>query len=427
MNICKWMSLVLVFALIGCGGGGSGGGTPGPHLSALTVGPTSAYTGGARTLSGTVMVSGMDANSIQITLVNSNGSPVAQGSGTTSSVPGQGLLWFSTNMDTAALSAGTYKINVQATSSTGGVSNVVAQAFQLIVNPWQVANPMPHVVSEFAAASVGAKAYVLTGLSTVNGVGTATSEVQVYDTVSGQWSTGPQAPNARAGATAAVVGSRIYLMGGYNAANPTGLALVDVLDTQTGVWSTGPVAPTARFYSCSATIGSSIYLVDGTQSTLDSPSTSALESLDTTTGTWSTLASASFSVSHPGCAVLAGLLYVNGGDASSAGFSELIASQWYDPILNIWSSTSYFSYNRTRHASVAIGGRVIIIGGRSDAGGIEAVTAATEAYTPASNSWSIRAPMPSAAQDVGTVVIGGIVYVFTPKSSYTYDALSDTL
>ncbi|MBU1424788.1 MAG: hypothetical protein KKH12_11875 [Gammaproteobacteria bacterium] len=426
MNVHKWISLLLVFALIGCGGGGNAG-TPGPQLDAVSVTPTSAYTGGTRTLSGTVVVGGMDASSLQITLANSNGTPIAQGSGTTFSGPGQGLLWFSTNMDTAALSAGTYRINVQATSSTGGVSNVVAQTFQLIANPWQGADPMPHTVSEFAVTSVGSKVYVLTGLSTVNGIGTATSEVQIYDTVSGQWSTGPQAPRVRAGATAAVVGSSIYLMGGYNAANPTGLAFVDVLDTQTGSWSTGPATPTARFYSCAATIGSSIYLVDGTQSITDSPSTSALESLDTTTGTWYSLASSGFAVSHPGCAVLGGLLYVNGGDASSAGFSELIASQWYNPILNIWSTTNYFSYNRTRHASVAIAGRVIIIGGRSDAGGIEAVTAVTEAYTPASNSWSIRAPMPFAAQDVGAVVINGIVYVFTPTSSYIYDALSDTL
>lgn len=435
MNIRSWMALALACALVACGGGGGGGNggeaagaTPGPQLTALSVGPTRAYTGahpGTLSLSGTALVAGLAANGVRISLVNAAGVAVAQSVGAFAGGPTLGAVGFSTSIDTSALPAGTYRIEVQVTSSTGGLSNALTQAFQLIAYPWRAVGTMPHTVSEFAIAAVGTKAYVLAGLSTVNGVGTATADVQVYDTVSGQWSSGAQAPHARAGATAAAVGTDIYLMGGYDAASPAGVATVDVLDTQTGTWRSGPATPTARFYSCSAAIGSSIYLAAGAQSLTDSLRIAVLERLDTTTGTWVQLAPAGYPAVHPGCAVLGGSLYVNGGDSSVAGFSELVASQWYDPALNLWSTTNFFSFNRSRHGSVAVDGRVVLIGGRSDAGGIEAPTAVTEVYDPTTNKWSFGAPMPAAAGDVGAVVIGGLVHVFTPTSSYTYDAHSD--
>ena len=179
MRVHNWMLLVFACALAACGGGGSSS-APGPQLTALSVGPTSAYTGshpGTLSVSGTVRISGVDANGLQITLVNANGIPVAQAIGALSGGPSQGLVGFSTDIDISTLPAGAYEIDVQATSPAGGVSNVVGQAFQLIAYPWRVASPMPHVVSEFAVAAVGSNAYVLTGLSTVNGVGTPTAEV----------------------------------------------------------------------------------------------------------------------------------------------------------------------------------------------------------------------------------------------------------
>lgn len=433
MNIRRWVAFGLVCALTACGGGGGANSgnatTPGPQLGAFTMGPAYAYTGnhpGSVALSGAVVVSAIAANGMQVSLVNLAGNTVAQGVGVVTGPTGLGTLGISTSLDISSLPAGDYAVRVQATSANGGTSNVVSQPFQLVAYPWRSLTSMPSTLSEFAAAAVGSKAYVLTGLSTINGVGTATDAVQVYDTVTGNWTTGPQAPRARAGATASVVGTRIYLMGGYNGTNPSGVSQVDILDTQTGLWSSGPDAPTARFYSCAAAIGSQIYLVDGTQTAAEVPATPALERLDTTTGTWAALAPASFPISNPACTTLNGKMYVTGGESKAGDFSELIASQWYDPAINLWATTNFFAYNRSRHGSVAIGGRVFLLGGRSDAGGLEAPTDQTEVFDPTTNSWVRRAAMPAPARDVRAVVAAdGLVYVFAPTASYVYDAASE--
>ena len=101
MRVHNWMLLVFACALAACGGGGSSS-APGPQLTALSVGPTSAYTGshpGTLSVSGTVRISGVDANGLQITLVNANGIPVAQAIGALSGGPSQGLVGFSTDID----------------------------------------------------------------------------------------------------------------------------------------------------------------------------------------------------------------------------------------------------------------------------------------------------------------------------------------
>jgi N-acetylneuraminic acid mutarotase len=431
MNIRHLVALTITCVLAACGGGGGGGSSTSaaaPQLSALAITPTSAYSGshpGTLSFSGSVTVGTANADGILVTLVNSAGATVGQLVGAIGGGSGRGVLNLSGTLDISALPAGQYEIDVQVTGTAGGTSNVAKQAFKLIAYPWQSLAAMPRAVSEYAIAAVGTKVYVLGGVSTQDGVTTPVADVQVYDTTTGAWSSGPSVPAARAGASASVVGSRIYLVGGYDAADPAGLAVVDVLDIQAGSWSSGPATPSARFYACSVAIGSSIYVVDGTQAATDSPANATLERLDTTTGSWVSLASAGYVAAHPACAVANGLLYVTGGDTSSAGFSETIASQSYDPATNLWATTDFYWTNRSRHASVAVAGDVFIMGGRSDVGGIEAPTATTQAFTPASNTWSARADMPVAAQDIGAVAIGGTAYVFTPQASYLYDAQSD--
>jgi N-acetylneuraminic acid mutarotase len=58
----------------------------------------------------------------------------------------------------------------------------------------------------------------------------------------------------------------------------------------------------------------------------------------------------------------------------------------------------------------AVGQTFYAIGGRS--GGIESATNAIEAYDPATQTWTAKAPMPTARSGLAGVVVNGCLYVF---------------
>jgi N-acetylneuraminic acid mutarotase len=427
-------ALASAFAVSNCGGGGGGTAAPpapAPSLTLVSMSPTGAYSGnnpGTVSVSGSVNATGPAIGNMEILMVNSSGTTVATTPASFSSMP-QSTISFSGSVDTSKLPLGTYTLEVQATATSGGVSKAVGQPFQLIAYPWSSGTPMPTTLTDYAVAAVGTQIYLLTGLATGSGAGTATTTIQIYDSATGSWTAGPFAPTARAGAVAATVGTKIYLIGGYNSSSPMGIAQVDIYDTQSGTWSIGSAEPTPRFYSGICAIGSLIYVLGGTQDSTEGVQLNLFESLDTTTGTWTSLPLIQYYPipDHAGCAVDSGKLYMAGGNSGANGSAESIGAFSFDPTTSSWSVLNFFQYNRTRHATVSVAGQVILMGGLSDAGGVSGPTAVTEAYSISSGTWRARAPMPTPTQDLSGAQINGVVYDFAPASTYIYQALQDTL
>jgi len=88
------------------------------------------------------------------------------------------------------------------------------------------------------------------------------SDVEIYDPATDSWETGIPMPNARMGHAAAVVGGKIYVMGGAYQAQ-TSTATVDEYDPATGTWQTGPRLSKAKYFMGASLVGGKIYIVGG--------------------------------------------------------------------------------------------------------------------------------------------------------------------
>eukprot|EP00656_Telonema_subtile_P038378 TRINITY_DN4317_c0_g2_i1.p1 TRINITY_DN4317_c0_g2~~TRINITY_DN4317_c0_g2_i1.p1 ORF type:complete len:282 (-),score=33.36 TRINITY_DN4317_c0_g2_i1:304-1149(-) len=198
-----------------------------------------------------------------------------------------------------------------------------------------IAEPVAKRRNSHCCVAVGSLVYVLGGYDGVSS--SPLDSVDVVDTVSGIWSTGPPMPEPiAAGHRCAAVGSLLYMIGGTPGFQLTPQDSVRVLDTVSGTWSTATPLPTPRYHHQCAVVGSLLYVVGGSValgSSLDS-----VEVLDTASGTWSTAPPMSKQRSGHHCVVVGSLLYVVGGEG---GFGMSPTSvEVLDTISGIWSNAN---------------------------------------------------------------------------------------
>lgn len=117
-----------------------------------------------------------------------------------------------------------------------------------------------------------------------------------FDPVTGQWTVLPDAPRPRDHFQAAVVGGKLYLIGGRDGSDPSlfnaTIAEVDVYDFATGQWATLPASanlPTPRAGTTTAVLGSEIIIIGG-ESQAQTAAHAEAEAFDTRSQTWRTLA-----------------------------------------------------------------------------------------------------------------------------------------
>ena len=100
-----------------------------------------------------------------------------------------------------------------------------------------------------------------------------------------------------------------------------------------------------------------------------------------------------------------GKLYVAGG--RNAAGTAVATLHVYNPATNTWSTKAPMPSARFRAAGQVINGRLYVVGG-NDAAGV--VLATTLAYDPATNQWSTKAAMPTARTRLGAAVVNNQLY-----------------
>ena len=130
---------------------------------------------------------------------------------------------------------------------------------------WTTKTGMLYPVTEYASAVIGSKIYVIGGQDEFNDPRNLDVN-QIYDTGTDSWSFGTPLSNAVEDSAACVTsdstGSKIYLIGGQLKTGSTNI--VQIYNPAKDGWSFGIPMPTARFGLAAASINNTIYAMGGT-------------------------------------------------------------------------------------------------------------------------------------------------------------------
>jgi len=259
-------------------------------------------------------------------------------------------------------------------------------------------------------ATLDGKVYLLGGLDSR---GRILSSVVEYDPSTGAWASKASLPQPVALAAAAATESAIYLVGGRSGSAI--LADTDVYDQTVDSWSQMEPMTTARWSHMAAVVGQKLYVMGGikgkggSRRTLDS-----VEILDLETGTWTAGESLPGAVHSSAVAVSDGKIFVLGGrkgtGTSGSGSDRVFV---FDPDEGAWSVVQPMAKARTGARAAAFQGKIYVVGGAVSDDALSSI----EIYDPSSDSWSPAPPMSSPRTAHVVAVVGEELLIFGGASN----------
>jgi N-acetylneuraminic acid mutarotase len=303
-----------------------------------------------------------------------------------------------TDIETATLSA---SLTPASTSGTGVPLASIPVTF-LDPSSWRVRANLPIPVQNSAMTALNGALYLVGGDSVNDYDDWPVSGLVSYDPGSDTWTPRAPMPDARSNLGAAVVGGKLYAMGGSDNA-----ALHDLwmYDPALDAWTAKASVPTSRSYLAVAALDGLIYAAGGV--TTDGEPSGTVEVYDPATDQWSQ--AAPLITPRFGFALVAanGKLYAMGG----AALSPSLDVDEFDPATNSWRSRAAMPEASAEIAAAFVGGRIIVLGGSGLYGnGVDALVRC-RAYDPTVDSWQSCPPMHFARRGASAATLNGALYV----------------
>ena len=212
----------------------------------------------------------------------------------------------------------------------------------------------------------------------------------------------------------AVVGSRVWVLGGMTGERGNRLLSIEVLDTRTGEWETSDVQMPVGIASFeSVAVGSRIYSFGGLDH--DNHATRFAGVLDTRTGHWRDLPPLPHARYAHTVTEWDGKLYVIGGRDEEG---RVAATDVFDPRTETWTtSKTPMAHARDSHDTVATPAGLMVVGGWRGYGPTDLV----DLYDPETDTWSTGPRLPKPVSRAGVAVADGHVWVSYHELSYVLD------
>ncbi|KAG5455261.1 Kelch-like protein 3, variant 2 [Clonorchis sinensis] len=224
--------------------------------------------------------------------------------------------------------------------------------------------------------------------------------IQVYDIQTQEWKptaeerdnqqtdTGrqnmvPDLPEKREGCAAVVFNGLVYVLGGRT---PEITFSVLILDPVQQSWKDGPPMDTPRWCLGAAVLGGKIYAVGGSDP-FASSALNSVEVLDPSTDTWLPISPMSCCRSSLGVATVRGKLYAVGGYNTSGPIwtvNCLPSAESYDPETDTWTAIAPMNFPRYGLRACELNDRLYAVGGAPD---LVRTLNVVEVYNLDTNSW----------------------------------------
>lgn len=212
-----------------------------------------------------------------------------------------------------------------------------ANAYKLDIasGSWSPIAPLPRARFYGYAAAIGGRIYLFGGVIFRNGVLVATEEVLAYDPASDSYSTRAPMPLPTYYAAGAVVGNRVFILGGMRSGAPA--AISQMYDAASDSWAqiTETPLPRALIGAAATSVGATLYLVGGSG---DQPTyASAWRGVPSADGrriAWEAIADYPFSVYQAAAGPYNARCYVAGGRRATNQLVDDV--YYYDETGNRW-------------------------------------------------------------------------------------------
>lgn len=280
---------------------------------------------------------------------------------------------------------------------------------------WANGSKMPTPRSAMGAAVLGDKIYV------VGGQGEKVKKdkiMEVYDIKSDRWSAGTPLPEPLDHLGMASHDGKLYVIGGTHKYGYSNKLLI--YDPSVDKWIEGRAMPAARTALTANFIGGKLYVIGGVDDVHNIVSTNFV--YDPTTDTWTEKAPMPTARHHLTSAVVDGKLYVIGGRIYGDGIPEPFAkalsnfdvNEMYDPTTDTWTKLKPMPSKRSGLASAAVGKDIYVIGGEKVNGTFEN----NERYDTIRNMWTKEPPLPTPRLGLKAVTHDNNIYVIGGKTWY---------
>jgi N-acetylneuraminic acid mutarotase len=286
--------------------------------------------------------------------------------------------------------------------------------------------PQPFSNSEGQSVTVGGKLYSFGGFDSTKPCCTPTRRAYVYDPAANTWTAIAEMPKGVTHGGIATDGTEIFYAGGYieNAAQTGqifGTKQVWRYSPATNTYTALPDLPVERAGGGLAFLDGQLHYVGGTNLARTQDVTTHYV-LDVAGGAaaWTTAAPLPIGRHHLGMAAIGGALYVVGGQQGHDGAlvprTEVDA---YDPASDTWTTKAPISPARNHHGSttVVVNERIVVMGGQINHG--QSVSNVSE-YDPETDIWRSLPSLPAARHSAVGGYLDGALYFSTGGTAGGY-------
>ncbi len=265
----------------------------------------------------------------------------------------------------------------------------LVEEYDIATNTWTIKNKMPLPAHHLAVTDYHGKLYVFGGGAQLEPNGpnwVPINNAWEYDPATDHWKALAPMPTARGAANAAVVGDKIYVIGGasvhpgqkivgLSAQVPhRALGTNEMYDPATNTWQERSPMPTSRNHAAIGVVNGKIYVLGGRLGAVfvNASPTDVVEEYDPATDSWG-YAKAKMPMPRSGTAYGSynGKIYVAGGeylDNNLVGTYRTLEA--FDPVANTWEELPPLATPRHGLVGGVAGNRFYVVSGHLQSGNI---------------------------------------------------------